>query len=103
MVQHCAPSYASHGEHRYGSTFQAAEALAEASFESRQRSRTDAATRVEAIVGPARDAGADAETLEWAIKCSTFPERSPSQGTRPVLFSRARSTHTERKTRRASA
>src|SRR5262249_45972924 len=68
VVLLCAPFYAAsiYSEHLYGTPFKAAEALAKARFESRQRSTAEHAARVEAIIAPARAAGVDTDVLEWA-------------------------------------
>ena len=66
--QLCAPFYVMfiYSEHRYGSVFQSAEALAKARFESRQRPKEEHATRVAAIIDAARGAGVGEADLEWA-------------------------------------
>lgn len=68
VVQLCAPFYVMfiYSEHRYGSVFQSAEALAKARFESRQRPKEEHATRVAAIIDAARGAGVGEADLEWA-------------------------------------
>ncbi|WP_293781477.1 HEPN domain-containing protein [uncultured Aeromicrobium sp.] len=68
VVQLCAPFYVMfiYSEHRYGSVFQAAEALARSRFESRQRPKGEHAARVAAIVDAARAAGVEEAELEWA-------------------------------------
>jgi hypothetical protein len=68
VVQLCAPYYASfiYSENRYGSTFQAAEALAKGRFESRELPKVDHKSRVESVLAPARDAGVEQGVLDWA-------------------------------------
>ncbi len=64
----CSPFYAPfmYGEHRYGSLFQAAEALAKKRFVTTEKSREEHAQRVQAIVGAAIAAGVAPEDVAWA-------------------------------------
>lgn len=64
----CGPYYAPfiYSGHRYASTFQSAEALANGIFESRQNTRPEHRARVDAVAAALDVAGLDTENLGWA-------------------------------------
>ncbi len=64
----CAPHYAPFmfGEHRYASTFQAAEALARRVFPGKEMTRREHRARVDAVVNAAAAAGVPDDTVRWA-------------------------------------
>ncbi|MFF0268961.1 HEPN domain-containing protein [Kribbella sp. NPDC004536] len=74
-----APFYASfmYSENRFASVFQSAEALHKRRFESREVSKSAHKNRVRAIIGPARRARVDAETLAWADRVLTSRNDKP--------------------------
>jgi hypothetical protein len=64
----CGPYYAPfiYSGHRYASTFQSAEALAHAIFESRQKTRPEHRARVDAVAAALEIAGLGTDNLDWA-------------------------------------
>lgn len=70
LTQLCSPFYAPfmYSEHRYASTFQAAEALARKRYSSREKSKAEHAARVKAITDAAESAEVDLATVKWAGK-----------------------------------
>jgi hypothetical protein len=66
----CGPFYAPfiYSEHRFGSTFQSAEALARARFGGAEKARAAHAARMDRVIAAARDAGMEADEMEWAAR-----------------------------------
>ena len=66
----CGPYYASfiYGGHRYASTFQAAEALARAASDTREKGRQEHRERVEAVVAALKEAQLSEDVVGWAMR-----------------------------------
>ena len=66
----CAPYYAPfiYGRHRYASTFQAAEALARAVPDTKEKSRDEHRARVEAVTAVLKEARLGEDVTSWAMR-----------------------------------